>query len=236
MTDRRYFVDVFGDIVDAMRATGTITASSEVSGTYTLTSVNSFNAFESVKIDSIDYLIVSATSTEFVIEAATGLDFTGETWQALAPYYIYGHPLEVANRLSIKGKNPKDKFKKYPLIVLYQDFVEDHGDNTIFEYTVSPFVVIVNSTDKTYISEQRYENIFKPILYPLYYNLIDKISKSPDIYENIKKKIEHNKTDRLFWGAASNYGNTGLIFNDNLDAIELEFDSLNINKVINTCL
>ena len=236
MADSRFFVDVFGEIVDAMRATGSIIASSEVSGIYTLTSANTFNAFESVKIDSIDYLIVSATTTEFVIETTTGLNFTGETWQALAPYYIYGHPLEIANRLLGKDKGKEKKWRKYPLIALFQDFTEDHSDNFIIDYTLPFSIIIAYNTKKTYISEERYTNTFKPILYPLYEDLLTYMTKSPALYENRKDRIEHNKIDRLFWGANGVYGNEGLIFNDNLDAIEVNFDGAEVIKdVMRNC-
>lgn len=232
MTDRRFFVDVFGDIVDAMRDTGTITASSEVSGVYTLTSANTFNENESVKINDIDYLIVSATSTEFVIEATTGQDFTDETWQALAPYYIYGHPLEIANRLVGKDEGLPSKHQKYPLIALFQDFTESHGDELTIDYSLPFTLIIAYNTINTYTSEERYTNTFKPILYPLYRDLLKYMAKSPVLFENDKDKIDHNKIDRLFWGANGVYGNEGLIFNDNIDAIEVQFDSVEVIKDI----
>lgn len=231
MTDRRYFVDVFGDIVDAMRATGTITASSEVSGTYTLTSTNSFNAFESVKIDSIDYLIVSATSTEFVIEAATGLDFTGETWQALAPYYIYGHYREISNRLDLKSKGAVDKFRIWPLVVLILDLKEKHDESHNYDYSLDSIsIYIVKPTlDKTATSPTRKETVFEPILYPLYWDLIDAIKSSKAISapDNL---LGHDKYDRYGWGNETTYGNDGLIFNKWLDAIQVDTSEIKVYK------
>jgi hypothetical protein len=180
MADSKYFVDVFGDIVSAVRA---------------------------------EY------------DEANNLE----------PYYMYGHPREIANRLSLKDKSQVQKFQKYPLIVLLQDFQESHGDtNYNYDYTLPITALIVTKTRPTYTSEERYENTFKPILYPIYELLIEKINISEDIITQSIETIEYTKTDRLFWGAASTYSNEGLIFNDNLDAIELNFTGLQISRD-NTC-
>lgn len=228
MADSRYFVDIFSEIVDSMRATGTITDSSEASTIYTITTVNSLSEGDSVKINSIDYITSSVTSTSFKITAATGLDFTDETWQALAPYYIYGHPREIAMRLSNK-KGAVDKFRKFPLIALFQDFQESHGsENYNIDYALPFTIVIVYKTDKTYVSETRYTNVFKPILYPIYENLLKKIDDSPYILTESLETIDHTKTDRLYWGVEGVYSSEGLIFNENLDAIQVDFEGLNV--------
>ena len=148
--DRDIFVDVFGDVVDTMRFTGTISDSIEVSGVYTLTSVNSFNARESIVINDVNYLIISATPSEFVIEASTGLDFTGETWKSLAPYYMYGHPREIVNRLNLKNRSAVDKFRNWPLIYLRTDIEQNHGQYKNILYEIPSFTVyIINPTTST---------------------------------------------------------------------------------------
>jgi hypothetical protein len=231
MTDRRYFVDVFEDIVDAMRASGTITASNEASGTYTLTSDNSFKALESVKINSVDYLITSATSTEFVIEAATGLDFVGETWRALAPYYIYGHYNEIAIRLDLKSKNAVDKFRLSPLVVLILDLKEKHDESHNYDYSLDGISIycITLTPDKTATSPTRKITVFEPILYPMYWELIDKIKESRDI-STPNNLLPHDKYDRYGWGNSTVYGNDGLIFNKWFDAIQIDTSEIKVYK------
>jgi len=40
--------------------------------------------------------------------------------------------------------------------------------------------------------------------------------------------VPHDKIDRLFWGRSGLYGNEGNIFNDHLDAIEIQNLSLSL--------
>lgn len=230
-TDRRFFVDVFEDIVNAMRATGTITASSEVSGVYTLTSDNVFNSMESVKINDVDYLITSATSTKFVINAVTGQDFTSDTWQALAPYSDYGHYREVANRLNLKSTGEVDKFRLWPLIVLIFDIEEDYDNDFNYNYSLSPanFIIVTPTSDKTDTTPLRMENVFRPTLYPLYWDFIEKIKESKAI-STPNNLLSHKKYDRPGYGNETKYGNDGLIFNEHLDAIQLTVPDLKVYK------
>jgi len=41
-----------------------------------------------------------------------------------APYYYYGHPLEIVNTLMEKDASDIWKLKKYPAIFLFHDFEE----------------------------------------------------------------------------------------------------------------
>ena len=143
------------------------------------------------------------------------------------PYYLYGHPLDINNVLTQKSNNQEFKYKKYPLVALLQDFTETHGSFSYF-YTASPKIIIVNSTDRNYNSEQRYENVFKITLYPIYEYLIKKILDSRLIDATIIEQLPHSKTDRLYWGKVGIQGNTGKIFNDYLDCIEIDFTDLKI--------
>lgn len=233
--DRRYFVDVFGDIVDSMRDTGTITNSVEASGIYTLTTDNTFVAKNSITILDVDYLIRSATATTIVIKAATGLDFTGETWKDRAPYYMYGHAKEIANRLDLKNQRDIDKFGKFPLIWLMTDLKETSGNNYNYLYTIgNQKVFIVKSTKPEYTSPQRLENSFKPVLQPIHDELIQSILDYK-IIATPTSQILKDKYDRYAWGSQSVYGNDKLIFNDWLDAIEIDFNEFSVFKASTNC-
>lgn len=150
------------------------------------------------------------------------------------PYYLYGHPLDINNVLTQKSNNAEFKYKKYPLIALVQDFTETHGSFPYF-YTASPKILIVHSTQQAYNSEQRYENVFKTILYPIYNKLIQNLLDSRLIDNSIIEQLPHKKTDRLYWGKAGIQGNERKIFNDFLDAIEIDFTDLKIIRQITTC-
>jgi len=178
MADRKYFVDVFSDVVAEVRA----------------------------EYDPINNL---------------------------QPYYMFGHPKEIAHRLTLKEKGSL-KFNKYPLIALLTDFEETHMQTQDISYSVSPTILILNPTNKNYNSEERYINTFKTILYPIYELLIDKIAESK-IISTKSRLISHTKIDRLYWGVNGINGNEGLIFNDILDGIELNIDTLDIYIKASSC-
>ena len=149
------------------------------------------------------------------------------------PYFMHGHPLEILNTLSEKDRHSTYKFKKYPLIALFQDFTESIGENMNSQGETSLNIVICTQTSPDYTSEQRYDNVFRTVLYPLYDLLIKHIEASKWFVNVGPGLVPHDKTDRLFWGKSGLYGNEGNIFNDNIDAIEIENLSLSMRLIKN---
>lgn len=145
-------------------------------------------------------------------------------------YYMHGHPLEIITRLQEKTKNPAAKDKRFPLIALFQDFKEERGGVIPHYGDVSLNMALIHYTKPEYDSTQRYEKVFKPVLYPMYYQLLNQFKKSKYI-EPPMGEIKHDKWDRLFWGKTGLYGNTGNIFNDYIDAIELMNVKLKLNNI-----
>lgn len=234
MADKKYIVDMFSEIVDNMRHTGTVLSFTETSGTYTIVSSNTMHEGWHVTIDSVNYKISNVTSSGFTITGATGLDFTSAAWKSLEPYYDYGHVLSILSKLQAKSGR-EDKFQRYPLIMLIQDIEEDHLNDLAVSYTLSPRVVILATTDKNYTEQERYTNVFKPILYPIWELLIDEIQNYQ--YFKFTGYVEFKKIDRVHWGTSSIFGNEASIFNDYLDGIELLFEPINITRNTGTlCL
>lgn len=216
-----------GKVIDLLRSSGNITGSSEVSGKYTITSSDhGLKDFEVITIDSVDYVVNEVTTDTFVLNADTGIDFTGKTWKAKAPYYLFGHPLDIVNILKKRNDSGTFQYQKYPLICLFQDFEEestDYGVNARLQ------MLIVNSTKPEYVADDRYINNFEPILYPILeqFERALKVSKDVEFIDN-----NYSKTDKLYLGKNGIYGSDGNIFNDFLDAIEI--NNLNL-KFKNNC-
>ena len=177
MTDSRYFVDVFGEVVSDVRS----------------------------------------------VYDPSGLE---------KPYYMYGHPREIGNLLTLKDQSSVNKFKRFPLVAFIQDFAESHGSDNRYEYELSFSVLIVTSTKRDYKSEERYTNTFKPVLYPIYELLKTKMVQNQNILVQDVDYLDHRKIDRVYWGVEGTYGSDGLIFNDHLDAIELFFNNIPVAKNI----
>ena len=135
-----------------------------------------------------------------------------------APYYMFGHRREISNRVSNKTKDSIAKFQKFPLIALRLDIKEQH-DKTAVKMFLN--IAIITNTSAGLNAEQRLEQVFKPILYPLYKNFLAKIK----VYKNflILDSFEptHEKYDRMFWGKAAEEGNLENLFAEPIDAIEL---------------
>jgi hypothetical protein len=163
---------------------------------------------------------------------AVRADYTPPTiFSGNAPFYMYGHPLEIINTLSQKDKHSKLKYQKYPLIALFQDFEETKGQNQAINTDVSLNIVIAVNTDKNYNSEERYTNTFKTVLYPLYDLFLEKLAAS-NYFAATQGSISHRKTDRVYWGAQGTERN---IFNDYLDAIELTNLELSVYNNVKIC-
>lgn len=227
--DNIVIVDIFASIVDSMRETSDITSFTEVNGRYTIASSNELNEDDAITIDGVDYLVISPTVNQFEIDADTGLDFTGKSWKAKAPYYMHGHPLEIVNRLNKKNKGIYG-YQKYPLIALFQDFEENVNDDLAIYANTNLTLIIANLTRPEIKADDRYDRNFREILYPLYYELLNKIHYSRLFNTNSPRTINHTKIDRLYWGSQEGNAN---IHDDYIDAIEI--NSLNLQVIDNRC-
>jgi len=144
------------------------------------------------------------------------------------PFYMHGHPLEIINTLAEKDQHKTHKFNKYPLIALMQDFTEEIGESQTIQGSVMLNIIIATQTKVEWKSAERYTNTFRTVLYPLYDLLIKHIIACGWFKEVGFGLVPHDKIDRLFWGRSGLYGNEGNIFNDHLDAIEIQNLSLSL--------
>jgi len=138
------------------------------------------------------------------------------------PFYDYGHPSNIVNRLLSKLRDASTYSKRFPAIFLFQDFAEERQKD--LSYLIPSCTVIIAASTKPHYSEaERYTKNFVPTLYPLYDLLIEAI-KTSNVLEWYPEEVR--KIDRVYWGKSGLYGNDGNIFNDYIDAIEIEFRNL----------
>jgi hypothetical protein len=211
-----------------MRETGGITSDS-FNGTYTtINAANNLTVNEVVMIGSVDYIVTERTDLMFKVRG----DATGEdSYKALAPYYEYGHILEIAKTLMKKDEGTLvHQFKKYPIIILPLDITGVYNSTfDAFDYD-NITLIIANITDPTFTAARRLELSFKPTLYPLYEELMTKLRFNHNIIPNaVVPYIEHSKTDRFFWGSQLNP--QGNVVNDHLDAIEIKDMKIKVKNI-----
>lgn len=147
-------------------------------------------------------------------------------------HFLHGHPIEVAQTLSDRSQTNKFKFQKYPLIALLQDFPEVKSEIGV-ESEVSLHIIICKGTDPNYKSYQRYDENFKPYLYPVYSEFLNQLHLHKKFLTKSAESIQHTKIDRLFWGVSAEHGNIKNIFCDHLDIIEIR--DLKLKTQLNYC-
>jgi hypothetical protein len=143
------------------------------------------------------------------------------------PYYLYGHPQEIVDILGEMDGDSVLKYEKFPLVILVQDFEEEMGFEG-YDSETSLNIIIATETDANLRSADRRAVTFTPILYPIYNLLIEKLKESTELDAN---KPVHTKIERPYYGRSGLYGNEGNIFNDFIDAIELQNLELKILKI-----
>lgn len=147
--------------------------------------------------------------------------------------YQYGHKRELIETLVGMSKEEENRVLKYPLVYLVQDFSETRGKEPGIYADVSLNILFVHHTVNTSKIKARYEKVFKPVLYPIYYEFMEQLSKHPQIHVEDPRRIRHKKTDRSYWGRQAVGGNDGLKLTDFVDAIEVE--DLQIKILFKNC-
>lgn len=142
----------------------------------------------------------------------------------LPVYYMYGHPKEISNRLQQLSNSPTEGHKKFPLVILLTDITIDKSIIGFYGSTRLRMLVC-NLTQPEYISEERTEKNFKPILHPIKDELINQLS----LYKQFtfEDELKYSETDMYYYGSQINEKN---IFNDRIDAIELKDIRINIRN------
>lgn len=143
-------------------------------------------------------------------------------------FYMAGHLLEVTNRLINKTKDMEDKYLKYPMIVLHLDTAIPIVDN-VAQCNLN--ILIVTETEKFINAEQRQEEVFNPILIPIYKEFIKQLVWSGQfMWTGDPTMPPHTMIQRPYYGFQSGDKNIKSKTADPLDAIEII--NLKINKII----
>lgn len=160
------------------------------------------------------------------VVAAVNASFASDNI-ALVVRYTFGRAPQILEELQkINGGMDKSQ-RKYPLIAVYQDFPEKRGIG-YYGIATLPKVVIATLTRSTDPPTVRYDQTFRPILYPVYYEFLKQLAFSKYNAGSMdSESIEHVKWDRL--GTKPEVGSP-----DYVDSIELTNLILNL-KQIKTC-
>jgi hypothetical protein len=150
-------------------------------------------------------------------------------------FFFHGHIREIASELMERSKTAEYRSKKYPCIMLLEDFRETYTFNKIWTLEADLQILAVATSDINYSPDMRIDNVFKPTLYPICDAFVYSLQNSVNILSIPKDNLKYQKIDRhrctsAFNAAVKSQGLNAL-FADYLDAVEM---NLNI-KVIENC-
>ena len=146
-------------------------------------------------------------------------------------HYEYGHYTDIKERLIQYGKTAKQD--RYPLVCLFEDHRIRHSKEGLTG-VMDLKILILHSSKNTVTREWREANVFRPILYPIYFEFLNqlKLSGNFNIYD--ASKIQHDQINRPHWGDPALYKNEKYLFDDVLDGIELS--NLSLETYLDNCL
>jgi len=170
-------------------------------------------------MDKPQYILTDEMAT--IVEAVkTALELSELNYQ-------YGFVNELNETLKQYETDPTKFYKKFPLVWVEEPYDTVRG-NAAWYGTVNPNIYIINSTDKTWKASERMENNYKPVLLPIYMELLEQIVISPVFSEQAAELIEHKVTNGYYWGEDQKS-----VLNDAVDCIKIGSLKLRINKKTN---
>lgn len=136
--------------------------------------------------------------------------------------YQYGYVSELRETLAQMNVVSSTK---YPLVWLVQPFTISRVNGGYYgDVTLRMF--IIQETVKTYKATERMANTFKPVIYPVYRELIDQILFRSDLFDGtMDSHIPHSVTDRYYWGEEQSKA-----LNDVFDCMEISNLKLKISN------
>lgn len=127
---------------------------------------------------------------------------------------------ELIETLAQADQSDTERYKKYPLVHLVRDFSEERGQMMGVYATVSLTIFIIHQSMCAYKVEDRETLVFKPVLYPIYYEFLNQLKKSSWVMNGGVDTFRHTKIDHVFWGDRQLEGSKNIL-NDYVDAIEI---------------
>lgn len=137
--------------------------------------------------------------------------------------YQFGHYNELVQTLMQYDQSQEERVNKYPLAWLRTDFRERRGQAPGIYAEVFLNIVLCHHSMQNYKSTERKVKVFEPVLYPIYYEFLNQLYLHPSIHVMSDEMIQHDKTDRYYWGTTK-VGKTS----DYVDAIEMDNIQLKI--------
>lgn len=141
--------------------------------------------------------------------------------------YLYGHFSEIIETMKQYEYSPQLRYEKYPLIALILDIPEQYGSSGGYPGECTLHMAICYGTGTTLKAEERYTQVIKHILLPIYEELMKQIGACAEFVT--MGKSDHTMEEHPYWGKGGLGDTAGNVFADAVDAIEIT----NLRLIIN---
>lgn len=141
----------------------------------------------------------------------TGVHFRHGTW------------IEIKTTLAELGGGRTTPATKWPMVGLFHDFTEERGVQGFYSRPRLNLVIATANPEPNMKSDEREERYFKPILYPIYFELLNAMYLHPQLSILDPTLIPHTAVDHYHYSTQQGQGdNPGVnIFNEHVDSIEI---------------
>ena len=200
-----------GHVVEQMRKTG----QAVVAGNRVESPGHGLTLFEYVEIGENKHQVTQVDDNGFEVSGTP----TGDAWRALAPYYMYGTPLDVNQ----EQMEEQDSWKKFPLILLFTPrHTTWHTVGHKAKYTPELQVFFLDEPkedNESWDTETHFRQVIDRERERLH-----QFTKTMERHPNFVWRIpEFQTTDHAKWGAyVMDQGNQKHIISANLSGTELK--------------
>lgn len=156
--------------------------------------------------------ILSAETAVLGSSLITGIRYSKSSYEEL---------IETLAQADTTSRVDVGMYSKYPLIHLVQDVSVKRGEDIGLYGTANLNLVFIHQTEQTYKIEGRDANVFKPVLWPMYYQFMASLANSGWTFGNDTGEYKHTVTKRAFWGTRKLTTSGKNMLNDYVDAIEV---------------
>jgi len=137
---------------------------------------------------------------------------------------------ELIETLLQEDKSDAGRLTKYPLIHLIQDVSIERGNDIGVYGSPTLNIVFIHQTQQAFKTEERDEKVFKPVLWPIYYEFLEQLKWNEWVLDTwqVTGEFRHRVIKRAFWGNRQLQGSKNIL-SDYVDAIEVQNLGVKIN-------
>lgn len=212
---------------------GLVSFTDNLDGTYTIEAADIGNLAADFKVVLIysdesnnKDIVISSVDSDLNTFTFSGTNITEpDSWE-MAIYFEHGHRIELNKKYTNKAKSINKQVQEYPLIWLYTDFEKNITDTENVEFETTLQLAIVDFSNKELYEEQRIDQKFEPVLWPLLELINDAFNKTTYKRNFVtpygtNKDIDFLQVERPFFGSDDQQAN---VLPQVTDAIEIQVD------------